>query len=416
MLRTDYGNLVRRVLPDAKITDFWSRIQHVEQMSRRLADAAAMELLELTGELIRRRSVTPDDAGCQELIAALLAESRFSTEALRFGDVRNLWARRGDAAPVVVFAGHTDVVPSGPPGEWLSDPFTATVADGRLVARGAADMKASVAAMTKACQRFAATHPEHPGSIAVLLTSDEEGPAVDGTARVMELLDRRGELFDYCVVGEPSSSERLGDTVRIGRRGSLSGLMTIKGELSHVAYPLRSENPIHALARFVKAMTAEPVDAGNAHFPPTTFQVVNVSCDAGAPNVVGADLNCRFNLRYNTEWTRDTLARHIESMLDALGVNYELQWRVAGEPFLTSAGRLTDAVVRAVREETGVDAELSTGGGTSDGRYIAPYGIEVVEIGPVNATIHKVNEEVLVADIAALERIYFRIAELLLLE
>ncbi len=416
MLRTDYGNLVRRVLPDAKITDFWSRIQHVEQMPRRLADAAAMELLELTGELIRRRSVTPDDAGCQELIAALLAESRFSTEALRFGDVRNLWARRGDAAPVVVFAGHTDVVPSGPPGEWLSDPFTATVADGRLVARGAADMKASVAAMTKACQRFAATHPEHPGSIAVLLTSDEEGPAVDGTARVMELLDRRGELFDYCVVGEPSSSERLGDTVRIGRRGSLSGLMTIKGELSHVAYPLRSENPIHALARFVKAMTAEPVDAGNAHFPPTTFQVVNVSCDAGAPNVVGADLNCRFNLRYNTEWTRDTLARHIESMLDALGVNYELQWRVAGEPFLTAAGRLTDAVVRAVREETGVDAELSTGGGTSDGRYIAPYGIEVVEIGPVNATIHKVNEEVLVADIAALERIYFRIAELLLLE
>lgn len=416
MLRTDYGNLVRRVLPDAKITDFWWRIQHVEQMPRRLADAAAMELLELTGELIRRRSVTPDDAGCQELIAALLAESRFSTEALRFGDVRNLWARRGDAAPVVVFAGHTDVVPSGPPGEWLSDPFTATVADGRLVARGAADMKASVAAMTKACQRFAATHPEHPGSIAVLLTSDEEGPAVDGTARVMELLDRRGELFDYCVVGEPSSSERLGDTVRIGRRGSLSGLMTIKGELSHVAYPLRSENPIHALARFVKAMTAEPVDAGNAHFPPTTFQVVNVSCDAGAPNVVGADLNCRFNLRYNTEWTRDTLARHIESMLDALGVNYELQWRVAGEPFLTAAGRLTDAVVRAVREETGVDAELSTGGGTSDGRYIAPYGIEVVEIGPVNATIHKVNEEVLVADIAALERIYFRIAELLLLE
>ncbi len=416
MLRTDYGTLVRRVLPDAKITDFWSSIRHVEQMPRRLADAAAMELLELTGELIRRRSVTPDDAGCQELIAALLAESRFSTEALRFGDVRNLWARRGDAAPVVVFAGHTDVVPSGPPGEWLSDPFTATVADGRLVARGAADMKASVAAMTKACQRFAATHPEHPGSIAVLLTSDEEGPAVDGTARVMELLDRRGELFDYCVVGEPSSSERLGDTVRIGRRGSLSGLMTIKGELSHVAYPLRSENPIHALARFVKAMTAEPVDAGNAHFPPTTFQVVNVSCDAGAPNVVGADLNCRFNLRYNTEWTRDTLARHIESMLDALGVNYELQWRVAGEPFLTAAGRLTDAVVRAVREETGVDAELSTGGGTSDGRYIAPYGIEVVEIGPVNATIHKVNEEVLVADIAALERIYFRIAELLLLE
>lgn len=375
-----------------------------------------MELLELTSELIQRRSVTPDDAGCQELIAALLADSGFRTEALRFGDVHNLWARRGDAAPVVTFAGHTDVVPPGPTEQWLSDPFAATVAGGKLRGRGAADMKASLAAMIKASQRFAATHPEHPGSIAVLLTSDEEGPAVDGTARVMELLERRGELFDYCIVGEPSSSERLGDTVRIGRRGSLSGLMTIKGDLGHVAYPPRSENPIHALARFVQAMTAEPVDAGNAHFPPTTFQVVNVSSDAGAPNVIPADLNCRFNLRYNTQWTRDTLARHIESMLDALGVNYELRWRVAGEPFLTATGRLTDAVVRAVREETGVDAELSTGGGTSDGRYIAPYGIEVVEIGPVNETIHKVNEEVLVADIVALERIYFRIAELLLLD
>ena len=375
-----------------------------------------MELLELTRELIRRPSVTPADAGCQDLIAALLADSGFRTEALPFGDVHNLWARRGDAAPVVVFAGHTDVVPPGPPEQWLSDPFAATVADGKLYARGAADMKASLAAMITACRRFAATHPEHPGSIAVLLTSDEEGPAVDGTARVMERLDRRGELFDYCVVGEPSSSERLGDTVRIGRRGSLSGLMTIKGELGHVAYPPRSENPIHAFARFVQAMTVEPIDAGNAHFPPTTFQVVNVSSDAGAPNVIGGDLNCRFNLRYNTVWDRVTLARHIESTLDALGVNYELQWRVAGEPFLTAAGRLTDAVVRAVREETGVEAELSTGGGTSDGRYIAPYGIEVVEIGPVNATIHKVNEEVLVADIVALERIYFRIAELLLLE
>ena len=375
-----------------------------------------MDLLELTSELVRRRSVTPDDAGCQELLAALLADSGFRTEALPFGDVHNLWARRGDAAPVVVFAGHTDVVPPGPSERWHSDPFAATVADGKLYARGAADMKASLAAMVKACQRFADAYPEHPGSIAVLLTSDEEGPAEDGTARVMEALQRRGEFFDYCIVGEPSSSERLGDTVRVGRRGSLSGLMTIKGDMGHVAYPLRSENPIHALARFVQAMTAEPIDAGNTHFPPTTFQMVNVSSDAGAPNVTPPELNCRFNLRYNTEWNRDTLARRIESTLDALAVNCELRWRLAGEPFLTAAGRLTDAVVRAVREETGVDAELSTAGGTSDGRYIAPYGIEVVEIGPINATIHKVNEEILVADIVALERIYFRIAELLLLE
>lgn len=375
-----------------------------------------MDLLELTAELIRRRSVTPDDAGCQALLAALLADAGFEAEALRFGAVDNLWARRGDAAPVLVFAGHTDVVPPGPAEQWLSDPFAATVTDGRLYARGAADMKASVAAMVKACERFAATYPDHPGSIAVLLTSDEEGPAVDGTAKVMETLEHRGELFDYCVVGEPSSSERLGDTIRVGRRGSLSGLMTIKGDLGHVAYPLRSENPIHAFARFVQAMTAEPIDAGNAHFPPTTFQVVNVSSDAGAPNVIPGELKCRFNLRYNTQWTRDTLARRIEDTLDELGVNYEVRWRVAGEPFLTAEGRLTDAVVRAVREETGIDAELSTGGGTSDGRYVAPYGIEVVEIGPLNATIHKVNEEVLVADIGALERIYFRIAELLLLE
>ena len=375
-----------------------------------------MDLLELTSELIRRRSITPDDAGCQALLAALLGQSGFRTEHMRFGDVDNLWARRGDAGPVVVFAGHTDVVPPGPREQWHSDPFEATVAEGKLYARGAADMKGSLAAMVRACQRFAAAYPEHPGSIGVLLTSDEEGPAEDGTVKVMEALKRRDELFDYCIVGEPSSGERLGDTVRVGRRGSLSGLLAIKGDLGHVAYPPRSENAIHALARFVQAMTAEPIDEGNARFPPTTFQMVNVTSDAGAPNVIPAELNCRFNLRYNTQWDRHTLAARVESTLDALGLDYELSWRLAGEPFLTTKGRLTEAVVHAVREETGIDAELSTGGGTSDGRFIAPYGIEVVEIGPVNSTIHKVNEEVLVADILALERIYFRIAELLLLE
>lgn len=375
-----------------------------------------MTLVELARELLQRASVTPHDAGCQSVIAAALAPSGFVAEPMRFGPVDNLWLRRGRTAPALVFAGHSDVVPPGPAEQWQVEPFAADVVGGEIVARGAADMKGSLAAMIKACERFAATYPDAPGSLALLVTSDEEGAADDGTLKVMQTLAARGELFQYCVVGEPSSDRTLGDTVRVGRRGSLSGLMTIKGVQGHVAYPLQATNPIHALARFVAAITREPIDAGNEYFPPTTFQMVNVHSDAGAPNVVPGELKCRFNFRYSNQWSHDALARHVEALLDGLGIDYELTWRVAGEPFLTRRGPLTAAVQRAIREETGLDPELSTSGGTSDGRFIAPYGIDVIELGPLNETIHKVNERVRIADLERLERIYFRIAELLLVE
>jgi succinyl-diaminopimelate desuccinylase len=277
-------------------------------------------------------------------------------------------------------------------------------------------MKGSLAAMITACRRFAAQHPDARGSLAVLVTSDEEGAADDGTLKVMETLAARGETFQYCVVGEPSSDARLGDTVRVGRRGSLSGIMTIRGAQGHVAYPLAAENPIHALARFAAAMTREPIDAGNDHFPPTTFQMVNVHCDAGAPNVVPGELKCRFNLRYSNIWTPETLSARIEALLKGLKIDYEIRWRIAGLPFLTKPGRLTAAVRKAVQEHTGLDPELSTSGGTSDGRFIAPYGVDVIELGPINKTIHSVNELVAIDDLDRLERIYFRIAELLLVE
>ncbi len=375
-----------------------------------------MDTLSLARELIRRPSVSPSDAGCQGLIADLLRPAGFTTEHLRFGEVDNLWARRGHAAPALVFAGHTDVVPSGPAEQWAVEPFAATVQGDKLIGRGAADMKGSLAAMIVACRRFVERYPEVNGSLGLLITSDEEGAADDGTLKVMETLATRGETFQYCVVGEPSSGTRLGDTVKIGRRGSLSGIMTIRGVQGHVAYPLQVDNPIHALARFVAAVTREPIDNGNEHFPPTTFQMVNVHCDAGAPNVVPGELKCRFNLRYSNVWTHEQLAARIERLLEELGIDYELRWRVAGKPFLTQPGRLTEAVRTAVREATGVEPELSTSGGTSDGRFIAPYGIDVVELGPINATIHKINEVVSIADLEELERIYFRIAELLLVE
>jgi succinyl-diaminopimelate desuccinylase len=373
-----------------------------------------MDTLELARDLIRRASVTPDDAGCQALLAELLRAQGFGVEHLRFGRVDNLWARHGDAEPALVFAGHTDVVPAGPAEQWQVDPFAAALVDGRLVGRGAADMKGSLAAMIQASARFVRTYPQHAGSIGMLLTSDEEGAADDGTLKVMAALAARGERFQYCVVGEPSSTRVLGDTVRIGRRGSLSGIMTIHGVQGHVAYPLRTDNPMHAFAKFIQAMTSAPIDAGNAHFPPTTFQMVHVHCDANAPNVVPGELKCRFNFRYSSEWDHKSLAQMVEATLERLGIDYELRWRVAGEPFLTTEGPLTEAVRRAIREETGIDAELSTSGGTSDGRFIAPYGVAVVEVGPVNRTIHSVNEEVLVDDLVRLEKIYFRIAELLL--
>lgn len=371
--------------------------------------------VELARELIRRPSVTPDDAGCQALIAELLANSGFATESMKFGEVDNLWARRGDGGPSLIFAGHTDVVPPGQEAEWSFPPYAAQIENGMLRGRGAADMKGSLAAMICAGIRFVAEYPEHAGSIGYLLTSDEEGAADDGTLRVMQALAERDELFDYCIVGEPSSSAKLGDTVRVGRRGSLSGIMTVHGVQGHVAYPLEADNPMHALARFVAAVTAEPVDQGNGPFPPTTFQMVYTHSDAGAVNVVPGEASCRFNFRYSTHWNQKTLAAWTEQKLKDAGVSYDITWRNAGEPFLTEEGKLTAAVSAAVREETGLTTELSTSGGTSDGRFIAPYGIDVVELGPLNKTIHKVNEEVAVSDLQALERIYFAIAEKLLL-
>jgi succinyl-diaminopimelate desuccinylase len=375
-----------------------------------------MNTLELARELIRKASVTPADAGCQQLIAEQLVATGFAVEHLKFGEVDNLWAKRGRGRPALVFAGHTDVVPTGPRDQWRVDPFAAEVLDGQLVGRGAADMKGSLAAMVNACRRFATRYPNAPGALGMLITSDEEGAADDGTLKVMETLSGRGETFEYCIVGEPSSSERLGDTVRVGRRGSLSGIMTIRGVQGHVAYPLRGDNPMHALARFVAAMTREPIDAGNEHFPPTTFQMVNVHCDAGAPNVVPGELKCRFNLRYSNVWTPEALSARIEALLRELKIDYEIRWRVAGLPFLTKGGALTAAVRKAVSEETGLDPELSTSGGTSDGRFIAPYGVDVIEVGPLNATIHSVDERVAIEDLDRLERIYFRIAELLLVK
>jgi succinyl-diaminopimelate desuccinylase len=373
-----------------------------------------MNVLQLTRKLIRRPSITPDDHGCQRLLAELLEPLGFSIEHLRFGDVDNLWARRGMEKPLLCFAGHTDVVPPGPTEQWSVDPFAAEVVGDKLIARGAADMKAGLAAMICGCADFVAAHPKHAGSLAFLLTSDEEGAAENGTLKVMETLGGRGERIDWCVIGEPSSEHELGDTVRIGRRGSLTGLMTVRGTQAHVAYALSADNPMHALARFVDAITRQPVDQGNASFPPTTFQMVNVHCDAGAPNVVPGELNCRFNFRYSTEWTHQTLAAKVERLLDELGLSYEVRWRVAGEPFVTAEGVLSAAVTRAIEEHTGRRAKLSTSGGTSDGRFIAPYGTDVVEVGPVNQTIHQIDEQILVADLPRLQAIYCRIAELLL--
>jgi succinyl-diaminopimelate desuccinylase len=372
------------------------------------------EAIALARELIRKPSVTPDDAGCQARLGELLEAAGFTVESMRYGAVDNLWARHGTGRPALVLAGHTDVVPPGAEAEWRFPPFGARIEDGMLRGRGAADMKGSLAAMIVAGIRFVREHPDHAGSIGYLLTSDEEGVADDGTLRVMQALADRGELFDYCVVGEPSSSDRLGDTVRIGRRGSLSGIMTVRGVQGHVAYPLDGDNPMHALARFVAAVTAAPIDAGNAEFPPTSFQMVYTHSDANAVNVVPGEASCRFNFRYSTQWNQQTLAAWAEEKLTAAGVRYDISWRNAGEPFLTKKGVLTDAVTAAVAAETGLTPELSTSGGTSDGRFIAPYGIDVVELGPLNKTIHKVNEEVAVADLIALERIYCAIAERLL--
>jgi succinyl-diaminopimelate desuccinylase len=372
--------------------------------------------LELTRALIARPSVSPDDGGCQAILIERLAASGFSIERLPFGPVENFWARRGATAPLLCFAGHTDVVPPGPLEEWRSDPFTPVERDGLLYGRGAADMKSGLAAMLTACESFVARHPAHRGSIAFLITSDEEGPSVDGTRRVVEVLRSREERIDWCVVGEPSSEERLGDTVKIGRRGSLSGRLTVHGVQGHVAYPQRADNPIHALAPALLELTTRVWDQGNAHFQPTTFQVSNLNAGTGAPNVIPGELKARFNLRFSTEQTVDSLKRSVEGILDRHGVRYTLDWFISGLPFLTEPGTLSAAVRGTLEEVLGVTPRLSTGGGTSDGRFIAPLGAQVIELGVVNETIHKANECVAVADIERLERVYLRLIERLLLE
>jgi succinyl-diaminopimelate desuccinylase len=370
--------------------------------------------LELTEELISRASVSPTDGGCQALMIERLEAIGFEVERLRFGPVDNFWAKRGSGAPVFCFAGHTDVVPSGPAEDWRTDPFSPVIENGMLYGRGAADMKSGLAAMLTASEEFVRRYPDHRGTIAFLITSDEEGPSVDGTRRVVEILRERRETIDWCLVGEPSSEKFLGDTIKIGRRGSLSGRLTVHGVQGHIAYPQFANNPVHALAPALAELTSCTWDHGNEHFQPTTFQVSNLSAGTGAPNVIPGELKARFNLRFSTEQTVEKLKATVEGILAKHHVNYSLEWFVSGYPFLTAPGTLSTAACRAVQEQLDVVPKLSTGGGTSDGRFIAPMCAQVIELGVVNETIHKVNECVRVEDIERLRNIYFRTLELLL--
>jgi succinyl-diaminopimelate desuccinylase len=366
--------------------------------------------VQLASELIARPSVTPDDAGCQALMAERLERLGFRVEHMRFGEVDNFWARRGDEGPVFCFAGHTDVVPPGPMERWDTDPFEPTIRDGILYGRGACDMKGSLAAMITATEGFLAVHPDHKGSIAFLITSDEEGPSVDGTRKVIEALEARGEKIDYALVGEPSSKERLGDVVKNGRRGSLTGRLRVQGKQGHVAYPHLADNPIHRAAAAIAAIAAEQWDAGNAHFPPTSLQFSNINAGTGADNVIPDALTAVFNLRFSTEQTPEAIQERVHAILAehdlALGRNCELDWHLSGLPFLTPEGELLDAGRDAIEAVTGVQTERNTVGGTSDGRFIAPTGAQVLELGPINATIHKVNECVACAELDQLATIY----------
>jgi succinyl-diaminopimelate desuccinylase len=375
---------------------------------------AAADTLALTCDLIRRPSVSPEDQGCLHVIGDRLKALGFNVERMPFGPVENIWARHGKGAPMLCFAGHTDVVPTGPREEWQTDPFEPVVKDGMLYGRGAADMKSGLAAMITATERFVTRFPDHAGTIAFLLTSDEEGPSVDGTRRVMEVLNARNEKIDWCIVGEPTSNEVLGDMVKIGRRGSLSGKLTVHGVQGHVAYPHLADNPVHAVAPALAELASRTWDKGNEFFQPTTFQISNISAGTGAPNVIPGELKARFNIRFSTEQTVERMQQTITEILDRHKVNFTLEWFVSGLPFFTPPGTLSHAVQTAVNEHVGRKPELSTTGGTSDGRFIAPTGAQVVELGVINATIHKVNECVKVADIGALSGIYERVMELLL--
>ncbi|MCX4188531.1 succinyl-diaminopimelate desuccinylase [Methylophaga sp. OBS4] len=364
------------------------------------------DTLELTRELITRPSVTPEDAGCQQLLSERLSRIGFNIEPLRFSDVDNLWARRGTSGPVLAFAGHTDVVPTGPADNWSYPPFEAEIHKGMLYGRGAADMKGSIAAMVTACERFVAKYPEHQGSIAFLITSDEEGPAINGTVKVIETLQNRDEKIDWCLVGEPSSTEKVGDVVKNGRRGSLNGRLTIKGKQGHIAYPHLAANPIHLLSPALTELCAFQWDQGNEDFPPTSFQVSNLNAGTGATNVIPGTADVVFNFRYSTEVTHEQLQQQVEAILNKHGLDYDLQWELSGKPFRTAGGQLLEAVQQAIHQVTGYQTTLSTSGGTSDGRFIAPTGTQVIELGPLNATIHQIDECVSVADLDTLSQIY----------
>jgi succinyl-diaminopimelate desuccinylase len=372
------------------------------------------QTLLLAQDLIARRSVTPEDVGCQEILIRRLQPLGFKIERLQYGQVTNLWARRGDAAPLFVFAGHTDVVPSGPLQHWHSDPFEPSVRDGKLYGRGAADMKSSLAAMVVATEEFLRQNPQHQGSIGFLITSDEEGDATDGTVKVMEHLSKRGEKIDWCLIGEPSSTTRTGDVVKNGRRGSLSGTLCVRGQQGHVAYPQLADNPIHRAAAALTELCATEWDRGNADFPPTSFQISNIHAGTGATNVIPGELLVQFNFRYSTETGHEQLQARVEKLLQRHNLNYKLDWNLSGKPFLTRDGDLIDAVIAAVKTVTGMTTELSTAGGTSDGRFIAPTGAQVVELGPRNASIHKIDEHVEVADLPILTSIYQQVLKRLL--
>jgi len=377
------------------------------------------DVLELTKDLVARRSVTPEDAGCQELIAARLAKAGFDIEQLPFGEVKNLWASHGKGAPVLVFLGHTDVVPSGPVESWQSDPFVPTIRDGHLYGRGAADMKGSVAAFVIGLEDYVRAHPDHAGTVAVLLTSDEEGDAIDGVRRVMTAFREQGRRIDYCITGEPSSKEKLGDLLRVGRRGTLSGTLTVKGIQGHVAYPEKARNPIHQAMPALAELCARRWDegyprAGEREFPASSFQVSNIHAGTGANNVIPGSCEVVFNFRYNPGWQTVELEREVHAVLDRHGLEYDLKWHRGGEPFLTPEGRLRSTLRELMRERCGVDPEESTGGGTSDARFIAPLGAEVVEMGPVNASIHKVDERIALAELEALPALFRAMAERLL--
>lgn len=362
--------------------------------------------LALARNLIAQPSLTPDDAGCQELLISRLAPLGFRIERLRFGDVDNLWARRGDGRPVLAFAGHTDVVPTGPESQWLSPPFAPEVRDGFLYGRGAADMKGSLAAMVTACERFIGEHPHHAGAIALLITSDEEGVALDGTARVIDTLQARGERIDWCVVGEPTCKEFVGDTIKNGRRGSLTGRLTVRGIQGHVAYPHLAANPVHLVVPALAELCATTWDKGNEFFPATSFQISNIHGGTGADNVIPGTVDVVFNFRFSTVFTPEQLIQRVRDVLDKNGLDYTIDWSRPSIPFITPAGRLTEAVDSAIEQVTGRRCRMTTDGGTSDGRFIRPTGAEVVELGPVNATIHKLNERVKTDDLETLSLIY----------